>query len=117
MKLRGRKFPLGTLVFYGPTDQLATKAVVGIFLKDRGEPDAMRKWVSTEKDVRRDPEIIKKIHAFLREFEVQSVVVPDRILGCPHEEGIDYPDGADCPLCPFWAGRDRFTGELKKKEK
>jgi hypothetical protein len=36
----------------------------------------------------------------------------DRIIGCPHEEGIDYPDGAECPECPFWKGRDRWTGEL-----
>jgi hypothetical protein len=27
----------------------------------------------------------------------------------PHEEGIDY-EGATCPACPFWAGRDRWTG-------
>jgi hypothetical protein len=33
-----------------------------------------------------------------------------RIIGCPHEEGIDY-EGATCPACPFWAGRDRWTGK------
>jgi hypothetical protein len=27
------------------------------------------------------------------------------------EEGIDYPEGSKCPECPFWADRDRFTGE------
>jgi hypothetical protein len=32
----------------------------------------------------------------------------DQIIGCPHEEGIDY-EGATCPACPFWAGRDRWT--------
>lgn len=26
------------------------------------------------------------------------------------EEGIDYPDGEACPQCPYWAGRDRFSG-------
>ena len=35
----------------------------------------------------------------------------DRIIGCPHEEGIDYPMGRTCPRCPFWAGIDRFTHE------
>jgi hypothetical protein len=35
----------------------------------------------------------------------------DRIIGCPHEEGIDYPEGEECPLCPFWKGRDRWSGE------
>jgi hypothetical protein len=29
----------------------------------------------------------------------------------PHEEGIDYPEGKTCPQCPFWASRDRWTGE------
>jgi hypothetical protein len=42
---------------------------------------------------------------------VKSVVMPDRIIGCPHEEGIDYPEGESCPQCPFWEGRDRWTGE------
>ena len=33
-------------------------------------------------------------------------------LGCPHEEGVDYPEGQICPQCPFWAHRDRWTGEV-----
>jgi hypothetical protein len=33
------------------------------------------------------------------------------MLGCPHEEGVDYPMGRTCPRCPFWAGIDRFTHE------
>ncbi len=40
----------------------------------------------------------------------KSVVMTDRIIGCPHEEGIDY-EGPTCPDCPFWAGRDRWTGK------
>jgi hypothetical protein len=35
-----------------------------------------------------------------------------QILGCPHEEGIDYPKGQVCPQCPYWAHRDRWTGEV-----
>ena len=46
----------------------------------------------------------------LTEARAKSVVMTDRIIGCPHEEGIDY-EGATCPACPFWAGRDRWTGE------
>ena len=41
-----------------------------------------------------------------------KVVITDRIIGCPHEEGLDYPEGSKCPQCPFWAFRDRFTGEI-----
>lgn len=29
------------------------------------------------------------------------------MMGCPQEEGIDYPMGEACPQCPFWAGRER----------
>ena len=46
----------------------------------------------------------------LTEARAKSVVMTDRIIGCPHEEGIDY-EGVTCPACPFWAGRDRWTGE------
>src|SRR5712692_4405008 len=31
----------------------------------------------------------------------------DGIIGCPHEEGIDYPEGKSCPQCPYWARRAR----------
>jgi hypothetical protein len=44
-------------------------------------------------------------------FEVKTVAMTDRIIGCPHEEGIDY-EGPVCPHCPFWANRDRWTGEV-----
>ena len=43
-------------------------------------------------------------------YGVLSVAMTDRIIGCPHQEGIDY-QGQWCPLCEFWKGRDRFTGE------
>jgi len=49
---------------------------------------------------------------FVREHGVKSIAMMDRIIGCPHEEGKDYPDGEVCPECPFWANRDRWTGEV-----
>jgi len=51
--------------------------------------------------------------AFLAEHGVLSVAMVDRIIGCPHQEGIDY-EGPICPQCPFWANRDRWTGEVTK---
>jgi len=48
---------------------------------------------------------------YLGAHGVRSVVMADRILGCPHEEGTDYPEGEVCPHCPFWANRDRWMGE------
>lgn len=105
-----RGYPAGTVAFYGPTASLATKVVVGVKRDKNADIDPLRKWFS-EKDVRQDEEIGLQIAAFLKEQGVISVAMPDRIIGCPHEEGIDYPDGESCPQCPFWAGRDRFTHE------
>lgn len=48
---------------------------------------------------------------YLAEHGIKSVVMTDRIIGCPHQEGIDYPEGETCQVCTFWKGRDRWTGE------
>src|SRR5580693_6403388 len=47
---------------------------------------------------------------FIEEHQVRSVAITDGIIGCPHQEGIDY-EGEWCPLCEFWHGRDRFAGQ------
>jgi RNA polymerase sigma factor (sigma-70 family) len=36
--------------------------------------------------------------AFIKAQHVRSVVVTDGIIGCPHEEGVDYPEGKSCPM-------------------
>ncbi len=51
--------------------------------------------------------------AFIRGCDAPTVVAPEAILGCPHEEGTDYPEGEACPACPFWAGRDRWAGLIR----
>jgi len=71
----------------------------------------MERWQSEEHDLRFDEEIGFEISAFLREHRVLSVTMVDRIIGCPHEEGIDYPEDGSCPECPYWSGRDRWSGE------
>jgi hypothetical protein len=38
-------------------------------------------------------------------------------IGCPHEEGKDYPLGENCPQCPYWANRDRWSGKLIGKQR
>ena len=105
-----RGFPVATIALYGPTDKRATKLVVGIVLREDAEPDIMRKWYSTD-DIRKDLDLYEEVLEFIKSNEVKSVVMVDRIIGCPHEEGIDYPEGESCPECPFWHGRDRFSGE------
>ena len=107
-----RGYPVATVAFYGPNDQLATKVVVSVILTESNEPDFLKRWFSEgELDVRHDPAIGEQILTFLSPYALRSTVVTDRIIGCPHEEGTDYPEGASCPQCAYWAGRDRFTHE------
>jgi hypothetical protein len=109
---RGFKgYPVATIAFYGPTAASATKIAVSIILDERNEVDQLKRWFSQDGDIRYDHTIGQEIEAFLHLHQVRSVAAVDRIIGCPHEEGVDYPDGQSCPQCPFWAGRDRFTHE------
>ena len=107
-----RGYPLATIAFYGPDDRRATKVVVGVVAREGAEPDPLERWYADDEDLRSDDETTQQIRAFLTQHNIVSVVAVDRIIGCPHEEGIDYPDGTACPQCPFWANRDRFTGEM-----
>ena len=84
---------------------------MGIFRQEEGDAEVLERWFSEEGDIRLDPPIHHEILSFIKKHGVRTVVMADCIMGCPHEEGIDYPEGKSCPKCPFWAGRDRFTGE------
>ena len=106
-----RGYPLATLALYGPDDRLASKVVASIIEGGDGDPVRMRKWYGEQADVRHDTGILGEVIAFIEESGALTVVMPDRIIGCPHEEGVDY-DGPVCPECPFWANRDRWTGEI-----
>jgi len=105
-------YPLATIAYYGPDDQRASKVAVGI-IRGQGQPAAeLKRWHSEQGDVRRDPAINQENVEFVEQHGVRSVVGVERIIGCPHEEGIDYPDGQPCPACPYWAHRDRFSGQI-----
>ena len=106
-----RGYPVATVALYGPHDKRATKVAVGIVLREDDEPTRLERWFA-EDDVRTDPVIGHEILEFIKSNGVRSVVMTDRIIGCPHEEGIDYPDGQKCPQCPFWASRDRWSGDV-----
>ena len=106
-----RGYPLATLALYGPDDRIASKMVVSIIEGGDDDPERMRKWYGEQADVRHDTGILGEAIAFIEEAGALSVVMPDRIIGCPHEEGVDY-DGPVCLECPFWASRDRWTGEI-----
>lgn len=108
---RSEGFPIGTVAYYGPTDQFASKVAVGV-ISERDEMIAMERWFATDVDIREDEGVMEEVAAFLQEHGVYRVAMTERIIGCPHEEGKDYPEGESCPECPFWEGRDRWTGEL-----
>ena len=107
-----RGYPVATIAYYGPDDKKATKVAVGIVPSEGAEPDMLKKWFNEDVDIRKDRNTNEEIIAFIKEIGVKSLAMADRIMGCPHEEGVDYPHGSKCPKCPFWAIRDRFTGKI-----
>ena len=40
-----------------------------------------------------------------KKYGVKRVGMSDGNIGCPHEEGKDFPVGGDCPFCPWWKGK------------
>jgi hypothetical protein len=101
---------VATVAFYGPDDRRASKLTVGIVLAENQEAVELKRWFAEPGDVREDLRVAEEVLAYMEGFGVRSVAMVDRIIGCPHEEGIDY-HGPTCPLCPYWAGRDRWSGE------
>ncbi len=110
-----RGYPAATVAFYGPDDRRATKVAVAIIPSEDAPATLLERWFSETTDVRTDPEITQAILGFIERQGAKSVLVADRILGCPHEEGIDYPDGEKCPRCPFWASHDRWSGKAVRE--
>jgi hypothetical protein len=106
-----RGYPVATIAFYGPTADFASKVVVAIIRAENAEPDVLERFFTDSADVRFDETVGNQVLTVIRTQAVRSVAMVDRIIGCPHEEGTDYPEGTNCPQCPFWAGRDRFSGE------
>ena len=103
-------YPIGTLAFYGPDENFANKVAVGFIESENAEPE-MNVWFADKEDVRHDRKIGMEITEYLTSRGVKSVVASDGIVGCPHQEGIDYPEDQDCPQCLYWIGKDRFNPE------
>jgi hypothetical protein len=106
-----RGWPVGTVAFYGPNLDRATKAVAAIVPAEGAETSEVKSWTTAEGDIRKDPAIAEEILDFLARHGALTVAMGDRIIGCPHQEGIDY-EGEWCPnpACSFWHGRDRWSG-------
>jgi len=106
-----RGYPVATVAYYGPDDRRASKVSVGIILEADADVAELERWTSETTDVRNDPAILEAVVRFIEQHGAKTVVGLDRIIGCPHEEGIDYPEGQACPVCVFWKGRDCWKEE------
>ena len=101
------QFPIGTIALYGPDDKTTTKIVASAITAENAEP-ILERWVGTK--LKGDQKVMGEIQAFLKKHKVKSTVMTDGNLGCPHEEGEDFPVGEDCPFCPFWQGKQGSAG-------
>lgn len=100
--------PLATIAYYGPDDKTPTKVAVGIILRLGDEPVEMKRWLG--EDVVHDVRVQREVREFLRQRGVRSVVDTGGVIGCPHEEGVDFPADHECPHCPFWRGMQGIAG-------
>ncbi len=98
------KYPIGTVALYGPNDQITTKIVAGVIERDGADP-ILERWMGT--NIKDSPKVKRQMQEFFKKHEVKSVAATDRNIGCPHEEGLDFPHGEDCPFCPYWKGKQR----------
>ena len=106
-----RGYPIATIAIYGPDDKRATKMAVGIVVSDAGDIGQLERWTIDKGDIRENAAVGGEIMSFIRKNGARTVILSEGVIGCPHEEGVDYPEGGVCPQCPFWAGRDRWSGE------
>ncbi len=110
MSKKGRRrerarLPVATVAYYGPDDKIATKVAVGIVNEWGKGPVELKRWWG--QDVARDAGIQRQIADFIRAHGARSVAITEGIIGCPHEEGIDFPSGQECPYCSFWRGKQQ----------
>jgi hypothetical protein len=96
------KYPIGTVALYGPNDRITTKIVAGVIKRNGADP-VLERWMGT--NIKDSPKVKRQMQEFFKKHGVNSVVATDRNMGCPHEEGEDFPHGEDCPFCPYWKGK------------
>ena len=92
-------YPVGTLAYYGPDDQSCSRIIASVVNAPNARPQ-FRDWLGD--DVCVDPQVAAEIGEFFRLNGVCDVIMTEGIIGCLHDQGLDYPDGEKCPQCPFW---------------
>ncbi len=113
---KGRRgWPMATVAYYGPDLGRASKVSVGIMPAFAAPATALRSWIVAEGDIRYDSDVVRQMLDFIAGHNALSVGIAAAILGCPHQQGIDYHgDWCPDPACAFWHGRDRWTGEMEQ---
>jgi hypothetical protein len=92
-------YPLATITYRGPSPDQASKIIVGIIAAKDKAP-IIREW--TGESIAEDVESAREIALFIQEHDISRVLTSEWVLSCPHEEGVDYPEGELCPFCPDW---------------
>ena len=92
-------YPLATITYRGPSPDQATKIIVGI-ITAKDQAPIIREW--SGEGIAEDVESAREIAVFIKDNDVARVLTSEWVLSCPHEEGVDYPEGELCPLCPDW---------------
>jgi hypothetical protein len=99
------QYPIAAVAYFGPTADLATKVVVAIIDHER-QIIHQQKWLSEGGDVRFDEAISHELAGYIAAQQVKKVVIAEKLVGCPHEAGVDYPAGERCPHCPYWSAAE-----------
>jgi hypothetical protein len=92
-------YPMATITYHGPSPEKASKIIVGI-LEGQDKIPLVREWLG--EDIAEDEKAAREISLFVKEHAVSRVITSEWVLSCPHEEGVDYPNGEVCPFCPDW---------------
>jgi len=95
-------FPFGILSYFGPDNESITK-IVALVIKGSDIKPILRSW--SQPGVTSDPLVAAEIGKFFLENKTENIVMPDGVLGCPHEEGVDFPLRTVCPYCVFWSSQ------------
>ena len=96
-----------TVSQYGPDDRTVTKVVAAYMSHPGGKVRKMQKWIAD--GITESPEFRREMLEFIKHCGARRVIMTTGVIGCIHEEVKDYPEGEECPLCPFWQGRDRWA--------
>ena len=97
------EYPFGVMAYYGPDDQTVEK-IIAIVLPDQESDPKLKIWQGPK--IAEDTQTAAEIGKFFQEHKVSEVTMTEGIVGCPHDEGVDFPIGESCPYCPFWSEQE-----------